>query len=400
MAITIVSTPKKYTPAFNPVVFSISSSNYAQPSFKFVAEVYDGSGGLIGTLKYQPNPIGTEPIFIDVGTVLHELVTGNYLQLNSVMGGAIVATSGAAISDYSVQFGEQYNDTLYANLTSYSGYVFNGGINNLRFAFYQDTTYLNKKFLSRFSRQTVRKRDSAMVSILQSDTTAITGFGLTVYNSVGVSIYSATIDNPLTSLSADNHRLLHLHVGFDHLNDVLSFGSTVYNTASYYTITPPSGTTYRVDLYSQCERFPGIRLHFLNELGGFDAFNFMLVDKWTQTSESRSYQRQPVNRSTGYDTATRKFEAVTRNYYTRYTEKVKVVSDFLTDQEAEQLADLMRSSIVYMEADAAKYGGTGMVLIPVKLTVTDYEIKNTQVDKLFNFELDMELSTGNPGQGV
>lgn len=400
MAITIISSPDKFTPAFNPVVFSITSTNYAQPDFKFVADVYNGSGVLLASLKYQPQVVGTDPVVIDVSRILQELVSSDYLKLNSTVSPSIVTTSGAAISDYSVQFGEQYSDTVYANLASYSGYVFNGAINNLRFAFYDDATYLNKRFLTRFNRQTSRKRDSVMISMLQSDSSAITDFGLAIYDNAGSSIYSTTISNPLTSLSADNNRLLHLHVGFDYLYSVLGFGSTIYNNASYYTIVTTDGTLFRVDLYSQCERFPGVRLHFLNELGGFDSFNFMLDTKVSQTAQRKAYLRQAANKRTGYDSDTRRFEVLSRNYHSSYREKVKAISDYLTDTESQLLTELLSSPLVYIEADAAQYGGTGIILIPVNITTMDYEVKKSRVDKLFNLELDMEYSLDNYRQVV
>lgn len=400
MAITIVSTPDKFTPAFNPVVFSLTSTNYAQPNFKYVADVYSGTGSLLASLKYQPQVIGTDPVVIDVSRVLYELVSSEYLQLNSTQSPNIIIPSGPAISDYSVQFGEQYDNVIYANLSSYSGYIYNAGINNLRFAFYNSALFLNKKFLTQFTRQTVRKRDSAMISMLQSDTTAITGFVLTIYNGAGTNIFNTTISNPYTSLSDRTNRLLHLNIGFDYLYARLAFSAAVYNTAAYYTIQTAGGIAFRMDLYSRCERFPGKRLHFLNELGGFDSFNFMLDTKRKQTVERKSYERQAANIKTAYNSTTHKFEAVTRNFDTKYTEKLSVTSDFLYDYESQLLSELMSSSLSYVEDDAVQYGGTGTVLIPANVTTLEYEIKKTSVDKLFTAEIDIELTTGNYRQVV
>jgi len=400
MAITIVSTPDKFTPAFNPVVFSLTSTNYAQPNFKYVADVYSGTGSLLASLKYQPQVIGTDPVVIDVSRVLYELVSSEYLQLNSTQSPNIIIPSGPAISDYSVQFGEQYDNVIYANLSSYSGYIYNAGINNLRFAFYNSALFLNKKFLTQFTRQTVRKRDSAMISMLQSDTTAITGFVLTIYNGAGANIFNTTISNPYTSLSDRTNRLLHLNIGFDYLYARLAFSATVYNTAAYYTIQTAGGIAFRMDLYSRCERFPGKRLHFLNELGGFDSFNFMLDTKRKQTVERKSYERQAANIKTAYNSTTHKFEAVTRNFDTKYTEKLSVTSDFLYDYESQLLSELMSSSLSYVEDDAVQYGGTGTVLIPANVTTLEYEIKKTSVDKLFTAEIDIELTTDNYRQVI
>ncbi|TWF38847.1 hypothetical protein FHW36_10670 [Chitinophaga polysaccharea] len=402
MAITVIETPDKFTPAFNPVVFSISSDNYAQPDFKFVVDVYSGTGQLLVTLKYQPQVAGNEPIDFDISRNLHELVAANYCKLNEVAGADIVVTGAGAISGYSVQFGEQYNNVVHANLTSYSGYIFNAAMNNKRFAFYSQATYLNKQFLTRFPRQVVRKRDSVILSILQSDAAAMANFGLTIYNMAGTILYSDNINNPYTSLANTSNRALHLHAGFDHLYSIVGFSTAIYNAAAYYTITPPGGNTMRLDLYSQCERFPGVRLYFLNELGGFDSFNFMLASRPEQTNEKKTYQRQAANRRTAYDATNRRFEATVRNYSTSYTEKLKVISDYLTDTESELLEGLMYSPLVYQEVAASEYGGPAgqNILIPVDMKMQDYTRKQTRVDKMFNLEADIELTYTNYMQSI
>lgn len=400
MAIAIVSSPDKFSPTYNPVVFSLTTDNYAQPNFKFVADVYNGSGILMTSLKYQAQVVGTDPVIIDISKILFELVDSDYLYLNTTQSPDIVNTAGAGVASYSVQFGEQYSNMVHANLVSYSGYVFNAGLNNLRFPFYASSDYLNKKFLTRFNRQTVRKRDSAMISMLQSDSTAITAFTLTIFNMAGTQLYTTDIANTFTSLSNTAHRLLHLNVGFDYLYGLLSFSSTIYNSAAYYNINTTSGAIFRFDLYSRCERFPGMRLHFLNELGGWDSFNFMLDNKPKQTTERKSYQRQAINVRTGYDAASKKFEAIVRNFDTKYSEHITASSDYLYDIESELLADLLSASLVYQEADATKYGGTGTILIPVNITTLEYEIKKTRVDKLFTLDIDLELTTENRKQVI
>lgn len=393
MAITIVDSPQKFTPVFNPVVFSVTSDNYAQPDFKYVADVYTGDGAQLATLKFQPQVEGTEPVYFELQKVLYELVGSNYCKPNAAVSPSIVVTGAGVVADYSVQFGEQYGGVLHANLTSRSGYVFNGALPWQRFPFYDQSAYLNRQFLTLFNRQVVRPTDSAILSILQSDTEALANFTLRVYDVTGTQTYTTTIVNPYTSLSDASNRALHLHVGFSYLFARLGFPGAVYNTAACYTITPAGGTAFRYDLYSQCSKFPGYRLHFLNELGGFDAFNFMMASSPSVTTKKDAYMTQPSNRRTMYDPANRRFEAVKRNYNTTYTEKVHVVSDYMTDDEARQLAGLISSPLVYLETDAGEYGGTaGMqVMIPVDITTTDYTVKKARTDKLFNVEMDLQF---------
>lgn len=401
MAITIQSNPGKFTPAFNPVHFTITSDNYAQSDFKFVVDVYDGFGNLVTTQKYQPNVIGSTPVDIDVMRMVQDFIAADYCRLSSVVSPNLVVASGGAIAGYSVQFGEQYNGVVHANLNSYSGYVFNAAMPYTRFAFFQAADYLNKKFLTTLSRQTVRRQDTAMLSILQSDTTAIPSFSVQIFDIAGTSIYTGTIANPLTSLAATNNRLLHLHCGFDYLYARLGFNATIYAQAAYYTVTTEDGAFMRFDLNSRCERFPGTRLYFLNDLGGFDGFTFQLTARVTQSNEKKAYQKQPANQRTGYDATNARFEAITRNYYTKVTEKLTLGSDYLTDTEAQLLKQLVPSPLVYMEINPADYGGApGLALLPVDAKMTDYAVKQTRLDNLFTVEMDMEITQGDFRQAL
>lgn len=393
MAITILESPDKFTPAFNPVRFSISSDNYSQPDFKFVLDIYNGSGTLLATLKPQPNIQGSTPVEVDISRVLQELVAADYCKFNDVVSPAIVVTSGAGISGYSVQFGEQYGGVVHANLNSSSGFVFNGAINFYRWAFYSDAKYVNKKFLTGTHRQINRKRDSAMLSILQSDTAAITNFQINIFDAQDDPIYSTTVANPYTSLSTVNNRMLHLHVGFDYLYARLAFGTSVYNDAQYYTITPNGGEPYTFQLHSRCERFPGTRVYFLNELGGFDAFNFLLPDRFTQVADRKTYDRRPLDLKAAYDPVMRRFEATNRTYTGSYHERIRLASDYLTDSESIHLTGLIPSPLVYLEKPAIELGGAlnENVMIPVKIQMNEWGLKKEELDKLFTLELDVDL---------
>ena len=398
--ITIVEQPDRFTPAFNPVFFSLTSDNYAQPGFKFVADIYTGTGELIATQKFQPQPVGTDPVTFDISVFLRELVAADYCKLNTAVSPSIVTTAGGALAGYSVQFGEEYDGTLYANMINFSGYVYNASINYLRFAFYYSADYLNKRFMTQLSRQVQRKRDSSIISMLQSDTVAVPALTLNIYNMLGASIYTNTIINPYTSLSTASNRMLHIHCGFDYLYFLLAFPSSIYGQASYYTISTAGGDVMRFDLYSRCERFPGVRLYFLNELGGFDAFNFMLVDRKSIKPEKKIYKRQPANKRTGYDPAARRFEALERSYFATYEETIKATSDYLTDKEAALLAELITSPLIYLEIDTTEYGGPGLVLVPVALEMNEYTLKKVRADGMFNLEIDANMTYTNLRQSL
>jgi hypothetical protein len=60
-----------------------------------------------------------------------------------------------------------------------------------------------------------------------------------------------------------------------------------------------------------------------------------------------------------------------------------LISDWVSQQDYEWLAQLFASTIVYMEVQGAYF--------PVTISSTNYEYKLESSDKLFNFEIDIEV---------
>jgi hypothetical protein len=98
----------------------------------------------------------------------------------------------------------------------------------------------------------------------------------------------------------------------------------------------------------------------LNNLGGFDSFNFTKVSKESVEIERKQFKKfQQLNYA--------KTDRLKTNYFTKFSENIELNSDLLTDAEWEGLRELMLSPIVILEVDKDTY-------YPVNILETNYPI--------------------------
>jgi hypothetical protein len=98
----------------------------------------------------------------------------------------------------------------------------------------------------------------------------------------------------------------------------------------------------------------------LNNLGGFDSFNFTKVSKESVEIERKQFKKfQQLNYA--------KTDRLKTNYFTKFSENIELNSDLLTDAEWEGLRELMLSPIVILEVDKDTY-------YPVNILESNYNI--------------------------
>ena len=103
MAITAVENiPQQYRTVYNPIEYVLTSDETAEPRFKYVIEVYDGST-LLGTLKVPADPN-------DYGRTDIHGICESYLTTNLGTIGGTTGFTGNAESwlEFTVKFGEEF----------------------------------------------------------------------------------------------------------------------------------------------------------------------------------------------------------------------------------------------------------------------------------------------------
>jgi hypothetical protein len=145
-----------------------------------------------------------------------------------------------------------------------------------------------------------------------------------------------------------------------------------------------------------CGRYDPMRLAYLNKYGVYDFFNFDLVSKTTFDVEKKGYERNYSGSI--YESDGIRVKNINPIYYTKETQKWKIISDYLTDSQAEILRELYSSPLVYMNLVNDNYISPSW--IPAKPSATSYEVKKTAIDKVFNIELELEFQLINNRQVI
>ncbi len=131
MAITVYNTPASYAPAYNQMIFTLSSTNSAQPNFRYIADIYVNGSSDYTRLEVGKNPSNNYGTF-DVSGIIQ-----NFLSRDADDNTTTFKQCQNSIASYQVKFGEQYGAssgiTNYTNLVTQSGYAYNGVFDSLSF---------------------------------------------------------------------------------------------------------------------------------------------------------------------------------------------------------------------------------------------------------------------------
>jgi hypothetical protein len=352
--ITVNSSPNTNQPAYNQLLFNIQSSNSAQPNFKYVVDVYiDGATPTLQSRLLFPLQISGSNLTIDIMPVIKNYVQYDFL---NAVGVNIAANTNSRVKYY-VQFGEMYDvatvPTIFANLirNPSSGFKF---AYNAVFPFLEFTSNImasynvnSDKFLSGDLLGTYRVGDNKLITFydparvvtsvqISTDGTAPTTQAITLPASEYE--FNLNLKQILTALAITPSGTI--NVAFK------AGGSTVGN---YGLIVDTDCTSYEI-----------FRLHWLNKLGGWDAYNFMKSSVETSSINRKQYKKiLPL----GYSTTDR----LKINYQTTMEDNINVTSDWVSDEEFVWLQGLVESPIVYLES--------GSSFVSVNITDTAYEIK-------------------------
>lgn len=399
MAITIQSSPAPYSSMHDDLWFVSSSTNVGQTAFKFVYDVYvDGSQ--VSRTKVYPSPSaeGSYGIF-NASPMVRSYVT-NYFEPS---GSSILVASNDKIKVVSqIRVGEEYvsggnlittTNLASGALSSYNYYpplfadiLF---VNNNTPLVLSD--YYDNLLLENFTDDWITERDIEKITIEYGDNFYATYFKITsgtysawvdVINEAGSVI--DTVSGGITFSGEMN--LFNCQAG--HINSFA--GRTLITANTYgYNVYLKRGVAVsrKLQFIQKCyPKYKQYNLHFLNRLGGWDTMKFALVNKRSTELQRASYRRNDWqlsgNTMTNIDSYN-KYNETTLNYAIQHKDKFHLISDWVSGQDYEWLAQLFASTIVYMEVQGAYF--------PVTISSSSYEYKLESSDKLFNFEIDIEI---------
>lgn len=391
-------------------MFVASSSQAHQTNFRFRVQVCDSVGNVLKELRYPKDPTyGT--LYFDA----HQIIE-NYLSydITSLINQTTGWQKGVnTFVEYYINVAEEYgpdgsiavaasgNSNHIKAINSAENFSEWGqhSINNNRVIFLgtgEEVTWLTNQP----SRIKIRNGDSYELGTIDDigGTQGIHRLQVRTYNSSGTLLKTAMINNPYTALSATDQQFLSILCGPDDLNNTtLSVGTQplIEDDTSYYTVDIINSFGFqkieskRFDIDRDCTRSDYKRLFWLNPLGRFDAYNFLGVsDDITKVEQSRYSRLLGVKTSTSFTFT--KYQAESSVFHSMVRQSYKLRSGFVNSETALWLKELIASPRVYMIIDGA--------FVPVNVKTLEYQAKTTLQEKLFNIELDVELSVANQRQ--
>ena len=399
MAITIESSPATYSSMHDDLWFVASSTNVGQTSFKFIYDIYINNAQVSRTKIYpSPSAEGSYGVY-NSSPVVRAYVT-NYFEPS---GNSILVSSNDKIKvDYTIKIGEEYN-TASGSISNYN--LASGALNAYNYypplfadIFFTNnntplvlSNYYDNLLLENFTDDWITERDNENITIEYGDNFYATYLKITagsykafvdVVNNSGSVVSTASANITLSG----EMNLFNLQAA--HINDWA--GSTLIDENTYgYNVYLKLGVAESRKLKFVQKCYPKYRqynFHFLNRLGGWDTMKFALVNKRSSEFQRASYRRNDWqlsgNTMTNIDVYN-KYNETTLNYAIQHKDKYKLISDWVSQQDYEWLAQLVASSICYMEYQGAYF--------PVVISDTNYEYKLEISDKLFNFEIEIEV---------
>jgi hypothetical protein len=392
--ITLVQPTNSILPAFNRINYTISSDNANLSGFKYVVKVFNVANELITQAFYDSPANPADSVEFDVS----KFVSVNFTYSSGFYQVATSASNTNVIKGYYLKCYEYYevagvfqivsasevvSATKYALAASLPLLEENSFASDLsKYNGVSNTTYLP---LSEWTTIKARETDATIFGFI--NTGLLTNCELLVtYANATTSTYY------ITPAAVATPSVTYIQI------TPLTYGGSIDNIQVFANWNNGSArrAKFATIFIQSCGKFDPMRLAYLNKYGVYDFFNFDLVSKTSFSVEKKGYERNYSGSI--YEADGIRVKNINPIYYTKETQSWKIISDYLTDSQAEILRELYSSPLVYMNLVNDNYITPSW--IPAKPTATAYEVKKTAVDKVFNIELELEFQLINNRQVI
>ena len=353
---TFETTPDNFYSVNDPLVYVVYDANavdVTKTNYKYVANLFV-EGVKVFTSRTFPNPDNNRGIF-DFGAVVREYLT---VSLKPVL-----AVNEFHVNCY-VTIQEEYNGTIGGVVATSTTKTFYNHYNGRIETFTKLNNYTNQLISTRpFTIYLTQSTNKYFIPMMANDT-------FDVYIDGNVTSYGGTTYNECYNINiADGY------------------------TNDYDVNINAAGGNYIFNIKVICEGlYDNYILHFLNKFGGFESMLFNKASKRSFNIEKKTYQQKPYRVSgSGIvsvqdETSYAKMWQQKTTFASKFSEKLRVSTDWLTDDEYKWLYQLVVSPLVYLQ----DVDGT---IYPVQITNTNYDVNTHLQNKLSNLSLDLEFAT-------
>ena len=426
------------------LVHAVTSNSSSQAQYRYVADINDDQGNLLQRLKQQPNPNDTGvfdfgniiPTYLGptdevwkIANVTNNTACGKDFHIRfgeewatSPTGSPVLYVGNEDVAGNPQVSGSHYTFLLdgVTNPNDLVNWNWNSGSKYDQ----EDTdgsgTFTHQNGLTAFNTASVRTGDYHTISILNGNLDGISGS--LVDSSLAQDIYAVvyrqydatgslldteilynTAAGPRTTSTElwgdvyedqdETTRLIHFPAGPQNIEDagvpILS-DDTGYYTMTFYNQTEEPGINYngvygeyRFDIDSANCGYPGVRFAWKNEYGVWDYFNFNLAESTTSNVLRESYEQTFVNYSSTNTVTYDKGRRGQSQFQNRVDKVHTAESDYLTQENADNLRELFFSTNVYVQE--------GTTFLPVVITNASITEKtNPRSQKLFRYTVEYQ----------
>lgn len=393
MAISIQYNPSNYFSVHGDIIFTVcdivkASDPVTYPDYRYICDVYIDGVSVI-RLKAYPNPTNKVGLF-NVSSIIRSYVSAVFNPDPSALRAQELG-DGSFFKDATMKFGEEYNFTLYTNITVDVARKYFNHYNGRLLSF--NTTlanFLDKPATSRpLATPVYEDSNFNFIPFFPTATDDIT-VEIKTYTKYGTFIDSRSL--PFAPSVANNIQVFNFSPGS--INAAYP-GLVNKNIISYYTVTFSSvnmtqDLTYRFNLV--CEpRYENYNVHFLNKFGGFESRCFTKVSRKVIDIEKKEYGKLGYTMDSSGIITTKNSNNVyneTRSTFSsQYKEKLSLNTDIMKDDEYTWISELILSPLVYIEM--TENGDT--FFVPCVITGSNYEFKKVINDKLTSLNINIEF---------
>jgi hypothetical protein len=274
MSVLFVSEPQPFMPVYNPLNFVFYSIDHGtEADFKYIVDV-EVNGVFVSQHEVYNTNVGQARF--DCSEVVKARLTSEILALSDV-----TTDYYNSICQYQITVTEYYTGATHDSETSTELRAFNGSLRTdawlgwdwNKYTLNSDSTDL-KKFLTDFPRgekMFVRSTDSCYIGMMTDNN--LTNINVELFDVSGASI--ATTQLPI----AFGSNLFVINPNVE-LIETFGFPVVTFENCYYYEVevagTLSTTEKFRFYIDRECERYPSVRLVWLNKYGVWDAYTFKL----------------------------------------------------------------------------------------------------------------------------
>jgi len=382
MAVTIASSPQKYTPSDNPIIWTFYSGAIGNPNFSYIIEVYVNAV-LISSHQIFPE-IGGGYAHFDISEIIKPITPV------AIVGSSTIVTDASNYRSAYIKVREFYGTTpaFHADATSATIYPFKACLDPIDFDSYDYTDFKISSSTKRFFTDSpnnllIREGQDYYVSII-TDAVVDQGLFLDFYDENDTLITQLDY----TSGTYSTYKITQLNLNSD--NFVGTLTQPVLDTVKYVNVymadsNPTALSEIKTFYYNRgCDN--GAELIWLNKYGAFDVYNYGHNLIASSDITAKTFEKQ-YGGWVGVNYTLDSSNAGVHAYFKTAKDKVKLVSNYIDSVTQNWLvSSAYISSLVYMfdsvrqlvNIESTSYEESNDVFIEETTEIIELTLPNTR----------------------